>query len=101
MQCLGHCVRSLALVLAIAAAPSASAQGPITILVGFAPGGATDLTARPIADPLRKSLGRPVTVQNRPGAGGIVAAEELKRALTDDSRYRGQWCQTDARFELE
>jgi len=56
---------------------------PLRIIVGF-PGGSTpDLVARTIAEPLSKALGQPVIVENRPGAGGNLAADLVARA-TDD-----------------
>lgn len=67
---------------AIAQAPS---QPPLTLIVGYATGGSVDFLARLIAEPLRKSLARPVIVENRPGAAGLVAATELKRAAPDGS----------------
>jgi tripartite-type tricarboxylate transporter receptor subunit TctC len=58
---------------------------PLTMLVGFAPGSSTDVAARLIADHLSGVTGRPVIVVNRPGAGGRVAAEQLKHAHPDGS----------------
>ena len=58
-------------------------DGPIRILVGFPPGGESDLVARLLADGLRSSLGVPVLVDNRPGASGMLAAELLKNAAPD------------------
>jgi tripartite-type tricarboxylate transporter receptor subunit TctC len=83
-----RCTAFLRVVVAVFASAGwsiASAQAPITILVGFAAGGATDLNARIIAEPLRKAFNRPVIVENRPGAGGIIAAEQLKRSPADGS----------------
>ena len=52
-------------------------------MVPFGAGGAGDLTARLIASELSQSLGQPVTVENRPGAGGVVAASTVARADPD------------------
>jgi len=53
---------------------------PIRFLQGFGPGGTTDIVARLIAPGLATLLGQPVVVENRPGAGGTIAAEALARA---------------------
>ncbi|MEV0643660.1 tripartite tricarboxylate transporter substrate binding protein [Phytomonospora sp. NPDC050363] len=55
----------------------------VTLLVGQDAGGSTDLTARALADPAAADLGRPITVENRPGANGAVAAGELAGAAAD------------------
>ena len=70
------------------AASSASAQGVypnklIRVLVPYAPGGLTDVVARYYADHLRKTLGQAVLVENKPGASGIIAIEEMARAKPD------------------
>lgn len=56
---------------------------PVRILCPFPPGGGVDITARAIAVELSKQLGQPATVENRPGAGGNVAAGELARSAPD------------------
>jgi tripartite-type tricarboxylate transporter receptor subunit TctC len=58
-------------------------DGPITLLVGQDAGGSTDLIARALADQASDELGVPITVENRPGANGAVAAQELAGAEAD------------------
>jgi tripartite-type tricarboxylate transporter receptor subunit TctC len=71
-------------IVGLAFAASAGAQdGPIRILVGFPPGGESDLVARLVADRMRLSLGAPIIVENKPGASGMLAAEALKSAAPD------------------
>jgi len=56
---------------------------PIKIIVPYAPGGLTDVVARLYSDQLRQSFGRGVFVENKPGASGIIAIEEMARARPD------------------
>ena len=56
---------------------------PLRIISGFAPGGATDITARAAAQKLTESLGQSVVVENRPGAAGNLAAEMVARGTPD------------------
>ena len=56
---------------------------PVKIVVGFPPGGSSDTVARVVADKLTASLGQPVIVENRPGAGGVSASEFVARAPKD------------------
>jgi tripartite-type tricarboxylate transporter receptor subunit TctC len=58
-------------------------ERPITIVVGFPPGGASDIMARIVADKLGSLLGQPFIVDNRPGAGGNVAGEVVAHAAPD------------------
>ena len=75
---------------ALAALPfTARAQDhkPIKLLVGFPPGGGTDAIARLLAEALQASLGTAVIVDNRPGAGGQIAAQALKAAPADGTTF--------------
>jgi tripartite-type tricarboxylate transporter receptor subunit TctC len=84
-------MRWLAVVLAAVLALATSAtlaqapfpSKPIRILVPYAPGGLTDVVARQYAEQLRKSLGVNILVENKPGASGIIAIEEMARAKPD------------------
>jgi tripartite-type tricarboxylate transporter receptor subunit TctC len=85
------CIRllgPLALAAALAAPACATAdeaypQRPITIVVGFAPGGATDINTRLIAKPLAAILKQPVIVENKAGAGSNIGAEFVAHAQPD------------------
>ncbi|CAM4043893.1 Bug family tripartite tricarboxylate transporter substrate binding protein [Bordetella bronchialis] len=56
---------------------------PITLVVGFPPGGGVDLVARPLAERLSKQLGQPVIVENRGGAAGNIAMDYVARSRPD------------------
>src|SRR6195952_1452890 len=78
----------LAVALATLLAPAAQAETPwptkpIKMLVGFAAGGSTDVTARLIAQALSERLGQPVIIENRAGAGGNIAADAAAKADPD------------------
>lgn len=76
---LGGC----ALLNAGTAAAQAYPSRPIRMLVGYAPGGGSDIIARLIATRLQARLGQPVVVENKPGAGGNLAIEQVAKARPD------------------
>jgi tripartite-type tricarboxylate transporter receptor subunit TctC len=77
----------LAMIVPLMLAASAFAQWQpsraIRIVVPFAPGGQPDIVARALAEPLSKALGQAVIVENRPGAGGNIAAEAVAKSSAD------------------
>jgi tripartite-type tricarboxylate transporter receptor subunit TctC len=80
-------VRALAAAV-VAFAGAAFAQGsfpthPVTLIVGFAPGGGTDTMARVVAQKLSQNIGQSVVVENRAGAGGNIAAQQIANAPPD------------------
>ena len=79
---------ALALICLAASGMTASAQDkypsrPVKIIVPYAPGGATDITARLFGEQMRQSLGQQFVVESKPGAFGILAIEEMARSKPD------------------
>jgi len=79
--------RTAAAMMAAAMTPLAWAQTfpskPLKIIVPFGAGGVADLTARTVAQKLSQSLGQPVVVENKPGAGGIGASDTVAKSAPD------------------
>ena len=84
-----HALATLALITALVASTATFAQTqsfpsrPLRLVVGYAPGGGTDIIARLMATNLQFKLGQPVVVENRPGVGGNIASEIVARAPAD------------------
>jgi len=80
-------MRGIAAILFAALAGQASAQDwpqrPLRMLVGFGAGGGTDILARIVAPTMGTALGQPVVIENRPGAGGSIAANQVARSAPD------------------
>ena len=79
-------VASVTLLLALGVAPAAAVEyptRPITLIVSHVPGGPSDVIARILGRMLSQVLHQPLVVENRPGAGGTVAAEQAARAAAD------------------
>lgn len=66
-------------------AASAQQPAPLRLVVGYPAGGSSDALARMLADKLREDLGGPVLVENRPGAGGQIAADFVRQSPADGS----------------
>jgi tripartite-type tricarboxylate transporter receptor subunit TctC len=91
-----HRVLQYAVTALVASMGAAKAQDypsrPITIVVGFAPGGPTDILARILADRMKASLGQPIIVENMVGAGGTLAGARVARAKPDGYALNiGNW----------
>jgi tripartite-type tricarboxylate transporter receptor subunit TctC len=77
----------LAATLGLSMTAGAQSDQPIRILVGFPPGGSTDTVARVLADKMSVVLKQPIIIDNKPGAGGRLAAQALKASAPDGLTY--------------
>ncbi len=82
---LAACCLALAIGGILAPAQAQNFESPLTLVVGYAPGGSTDRIARLIAERLGPKLGVAVTVENRAGEGGRLAAKQLRRAAATEN----------------
>jgi tripartite-type tricarboxylate transporter receptor subunit TctC len=73
----------LALGVATAPAQDKYPSRPVRVVVPYAPGGATDITARIVADGFQKVTGQPMVILNKPGAYGLLAIDEIVKATPD------------------
>ncbi len=82
---ISHILQSLSALALVLSCGLAAAQlsKPIKLMVGFPPGGGTDAVARILAEKLKDELGVAVVVENKPGAGGQLAAQALKASPAD------------------
>jgi len=83
MQLIARLLTAALVTTLCASAHAAWPDKPIKLIVTFAPGGASDIVARTIAEPLGQKLGQPVVVDNRPGAGGSVGGLATVQAPAD------------------
>jgi len=74
---------ALCLAAGVAAAQDKYPSKPIKVLVPYAPGGAVDIVARIVTEEMRQTLGQPFVIENKPGAFGILAIEDMARARPD------------------
>jgi tripartite-type tricarboxylate transporter receptor subunit TctC len=82
---LAACCLALAIGGILTPAQAQNLESPLTLVVGYAPGGSTDRIARLIAERLGPKLGVAVTVENRAGEGGRLAAKQLRRAAANEN----------------
>jgi tripartite-type tricarboxylate transporter receptor subunit TctC len=73
----------LAALAVLAAVPAHAQDNAVRLILGYPAGATSDLLSRLVAERMRASLGRPVIVENRPGAGGRIANEVVKAAAAD------------------
>src|SRR5215212_5230197 len=80
------CLCGIAIIAALAASPAGAQDYPnrtIRMIVPFGAGGPTDVFTRAIGEELRKALGQPIVMENRPGAGTIIGTTEAAKSAPD------------------
>jgi len=77
------CLAAALLCVAVNVSAQSYPNKPIHVIVGFGPGGVADLTCRVVAQKLSTQLGQQVLIENRPSAGGIIAADAVAKAAPD------------------
>ncbi len=77
------CAAAAALMFSCSSIAAPYPVKPVTVIVGFAPGGTNDILARLIASELEKKLGKPFVVENKPGASSMISANYVKNAKPD------------------
>ena len=77
------CLAALACLAPAPAFAQAYPDKPVRVLVGFSPGGFTDVLGRLISQKLQERLGQPFVVENKPGAAGTIAADAVAKAKPD------------------
>jgi tripartite-type tricarboxylate transporter receptor subunit TctC len=83
LSCLASAVAAACLFASTDVAAQSYPTRPIRLLVPFAPGGSQDVGARLVSVPVGQALGQHVVIDNRPGSGGLIAAQEAARATPD------------------
>ena len=79
-------LRALAAAIVVAAVPAGAADYPnrtIKVVVPFAAAGVTDIVARVVFDQVSRAIGQTIVIDNRPGAGGTIAVEQVVNAPAD------------------
>ena len=79
----GIVVAAMATLAAGGAAAQTWPEKPVHIIVAFTPGSATDVIARAVSNELSARLGQPVIIENKPGAGGTIAAGQVAKSAPD------------------
>ena len=85
-------IAAMTALLALGAQAQEYPSKPISMIVAFPPGGVAELVGRPLAASMEKTLGQPVLIVNRPGAGGAAgrgAVRRLRRQPARAGRHRG------------